>query len=416
MSTGYRPEIVQSAFIDLIGARLNRFWSLTTPRVRLIARQTLNNELIALQFETNQAFRRQTFVTANDWDGGQYISLTVPLNGIHHQRHYSLVGLSQQPSALQKAIANASSFDNSQDGHTNSNIKNRVNKNILTIAIKPQGLVSNHLTEHVKIGTVFDASTPSGGFTLAHAHSKINLENNNPTQPTLFSLLFVAGGSGITPMLGLITQALEQHHQVTLLYYHRSPRAHTPFLSYWQYLAATYSTFNYHIVSTAQPETYLADSRYLTTKGLLTLQLPLTNTIIFACGSPSLLQSLYQAASDIKLSNKATLLDNIIVENFGTAHISAQDSMLDSEEIKPQTVVLRGRQQQFITDTTLLLGAEAAGIRLPYGCRQGICQLCRCQKLSGVVKNIQTGKLSTSGYESIQTCINVPMSDIVIES
>jgi ferredoxin len=63
----------------------------------------------------------------------------------------------------------------------------------------------------------------------------------------------------------------------------------------------------------------------------------------------------------------------------------------------------------------LLIGAEQAGITLSYGCRQGICQLCRCNKASGVVKNIETGKISSDGYESIQTCINIAMTDVVLD-
>ena len=76
---------------------------------------------------------------------------------------------------------------------------------------------------------------------------------------------------------------------------------------------------------------------------------------------------------------------------------------------------LRSRQRQFDSDTTLLVAAENAGIRLAYGCRQGICQLCRCNKVSGMVKNIQTGKVSGDGYESIQTCINIAMTDLVLD-
>lgn len=412
MTTGYRPEIIQSAFIDLISSRLNRFWSLTTPRLRLVARQELNDELIALQFETNQAFKREAFATTDDWQGGQYISLTVPTGGIYHQRNYSLVGLSQQPPALQKSIFNDKGLSGIEvSGDTN--IKSMTNKKLLTIAIKPQGLISNYLTKQVKIGTVFDASIPSGDFTLSHVHSTVNLQDNKYFQKIQSPLLFIAGGSGITPMLGLITQALEQNRQVTLLYYHRSSIDHTPFLSYWQYLTTTYSTFNYYIVSTIEPDSYLAGNRYLSDESLVALQLPLAITTIFACGSPSLLQGLYRAASKIELPNDTSLLDNIVVENFGT--ISLEDTVSNNEEIEPQTIILRGRQQRYTTEKTLLLGAEQAGLRLPYGCRQGICQLCRCQKISGVVKNIQTGKLSTNGYESIQTCINVAMSEIILD-
>ena len=237
MGASYRPEIIQGAFINFLGSRLQPFWSLTTPRVRLIARQALNDELFALQFETNQAFKRQAFAKNDDWQGGQYISLTTPLNGIYHQRNYSIVGLAQQPLALQKSMFAQTSLDDN---------KGLNDKKLLTIAIKPQGLVSDYLTERAKLGEVFDAGIPNGDFTLEQMtlnrpsqilQSQANkLTQNTLEQSALASLLFIAGGSGITPMLGLITQALEQGYLVTLLYYQRGSKSATPFVSYWQYL------------------------------------------------------------------------------------------------------------------------------------------------------------------------------------
>lgn len=414
MATGYRPELIQSAFINFLGSRLSPFWSLTTPRLRLIARHKLSDELVALQFETNQAFRRQAFELDDDWHGGQHISLSIPIQGIYHQRLYSLVGLSQQPIPLQKAI-----FADSDNDRNNSSL---ANKNTLTIAIKPQRFVSDYLTQQVALGTVFDSGIPSGDFTLKKSQPIIN-SSYSP-------LLFIAGGSGITPMLGLITQALKQNRQVTLLYYHRNDHrgpvssAQTPFLAYWQHLATSHDTFDYHITNTNDVDSYLAGSRYLTAESLLALPLPLTETTIFACGSASLLSGLYRAIEEIDVYNETLLphqrplKDNVIVEYFGTAMLDAVIDEYASEPstVEEQTVYLRGRQQQFTSATTLLIGAEQAGISLAYGCRQGICQLCRCQKISGVVKNIQTGKLSSKGYESIQTCINVAMTEVVLDT
>jgi ferredoxin-NADP reductase len=241
-------------------------------------------------------------------------------------------------------------------------------------------------------------------------------------------LLFIAGGSGITPMLGLITQALAQSRTVTLLYYHRTSLAKSPFQAYWQHLATAYPYFAYYMVNTADPNNYssqLAGSRHLDVDTLSLLPLSLAESTIFACGSSSLLAGLYRALETLSLPSdnhtlapKRSLRDNVIVERFGTELPDSDMSLGTNEEtadIAVQTVYLRGRQQQFSSGTTLLLGAEQAGIRLSYGCRQGICQLCRCQKISGVVKNIQTGKLSSHGVESIQTCINIPMTEVILD-
>ncbi|MGO1688547.1 MAG: flavin reductase family protein, partial [Psychrobacter sp.] len=218
------------------------------------------------------------------------------------------------------------------------------------------------------------------------------------------SLLFIAGGSGITPMLGLIAQALEQTHQnriVTLLYYSRMPLAGTPFLQHWQQLKNSYPNFTYHLVNTEDPNSYLAGTRHLSAESLLSLNLPLVDTQIFACGSQTLLTGLYKAAAEITLSTNKQLRDNIIVESFGNAmagfNIDDNQTFDQTVPVEKHTIYLRSRQRQFDTNTTLLLGAEQAGMRLNYGCRQGICQLCRCNKASGVVKNIQTGKVSSDG-------------------
>lgn len=421
MPSGYQPEIVQHAFIDFIGSRLHPFWSLTVPKLRLIARRALSDDLIALQFEPNRAFKQHAFGSRdnllNGWHGGQHIDLSVVIDSINHQRSYSLVGLANQILWW-------------QDDDINDKNKNQ-QRHTITIAIKPQGLVSDYLTQHAALGTILNSSVPSGNFTLEQASSPIK---------KLSPLLFIAGGSGITPMLGLITQALQRGHQVTLLYYNRlsllnmtEGLSQFPLQDHWQYLAAKYLTFNYHLINTEDPSTYVADSRHLSTKSLLALDLPLADTQIFACGSQTLLAGLYGAAEAIVSPSNSlssynhslhdnslreySLRENIIIENFGNALAKLTSVDLDSEvrSKKPQTVYLRSRQQQFSSSTTLLMGAEETGIRLNYGCRQGICQLCRCNKVSGVVKNIQTGKISTDGYESIQTCISMPMTDVVLD-
>ena len=421
MTTGYRPEIIQRAFVDFIGSRLYPFWSLTTPKLRLIARQMIDEELVALKFEVNQAFKRQAFANNDSWQGGQHIHLTIPIEGINHQRSYSLVGLFPQPADLHDAIFDNNAKNAADNGASNSNY------DTVTIAIKPQGLVSNYLTKQAPLGTVFNSSLPSGDFTLADISAKLTRHTEGISRSEQSPLLFIAGGSGITTMLGLITQALAQKRHVTLLYYHRTSLAKTPFQAYWQHLATIYPHFTYYMVNTADPNSYLAGTRHLDAATLSLLPLSLAESTIFACGSSSLLAGLYRALDTLSLpsdkttlTNKRSLQDNVIIERFGTALPDADMNLSPDEagttaDIAAQTVYLRGRQQQFSSRTTLLLGAEQAGIRLSYGCRQGICQLCRCQKISGVVKNIQTGKLSSNGYESIQTCINIPMTEVILD-
>ena len=406
MTNGYRPEIIQHAFIDFIGSRLYPFWSLTTPKLRLIDRYKLSDELVALRFETNHVFRQQLIGAQRGWQGGQHLNLSVLIEDVYHQRSYSLVGLAHQPLWW---------HDDTIDNAINNGDSKKQSPNFtVTLAIKPQGLVSDYLTKHMTLGSIVNSSVPSSTFTLPPSPITTRIESNTE-KPV--PLLFIAGGSGITPMLGLITQALENGHWVTLLYYSRTELV--PFQNQWQQLSAAYPTFIYHLVNTKEPATYLASKRHLSADGLLALGLPLADTQIFACGSQALLTGLYKTAAEITLPQNKNLCDNIIIENFGN---TSPDSKFDNEQAldrkkhtKQHTVYLRARQQQFDSSATLLNAAEDAGIRLAHGCRQGICQLCRCNKVSGVVKNIHTGKMSSDGYESIQTCINIAMTDVVLD-
>ncbi|MDN3440508.1 iron-sulfur cluster-binding domain-containing protein [Psychrobacter sp. APC 3279] len=399
MANGYRPEIIQRAFVDFIGARLHPFWSLTTPKLRLIARYTLSDDLIALRFETNRTFKQQTSEMMGGWQGGQYLDLRVCIERVYHQRSYSIVGLAHQPLWW-------------LDDNTESHKANQ--RHTVTIAIKPQGLVSDYLTKQMPLASVVDTSLPLGQFTLEQTSiAAQNTSNDNKPTP----LLFIAGGSGITPMLGLINQALSNGHQVTLLHYSRT--VSSKLQHQWQQLSDAYPDFIYHLIHTEDPTTYLAGERYLSAEGLLSLNLPLVDTKIFACGSQALLAGLYKTVNEISVLQNIQLRDNIIVENFGNALTDFDgdgNQLLDNAlQTESHTVYLRSRQRQFDSDTTLLVAAENAGIRLAYGCRQGICQLCRCNKVSGMVKNIQTGKVSGDGYESIQTCINIAMTDLVLD-
>ena len=439
MTTGYRPELIQRAFVDFISTRLHPFWSLTVPKLRLIARRKLSDDLIALQFEPNRAFKQQTFNSNdnshNGWHGGQHINLSVLIDGIYHQRNYSLVGLAQQPLWWYEDSDKNSNGnkDNYKDSFNKNNLdKNSSNKksqpetisSTITIAVKPQGLVSDYLSKRAALGTVFNSSLPSGEFTLAHKF--LEQQASQISEPlSLISaqvpLLFIASGSGITPMLGLITQALQNGHQVTLLHYSRTTFYGSPLQNQWLQLAAIYPNFNFYLINTEDPNTYLAGSRHLTVQTLIALKLLLINTQIFACGSSALLLALYRACDEIDLPHGKQLRDNITIESFSTIE-GFDHILLDMDEsdektanTEEQTIYLRGRQRQYSSSTTLLLGAESAGIRLNHGCRQGICQLCRCNKISGRVKNVQTGKISNDGYESIQTCINVPMTDVVLD-
>jgi stearoyl-CoA 9-desaturase NADPH oxidoreductase len=61
---------------------------------------------------------------------------------------------------------------------------------------------------------------------------------------------------------------------------------------------------------------------------------------------------------------------------------------------------------------SLLQQAESAGLAPANGCRMGICHTCTLRKTRGVVRNLTTGAVSTSGCEDVQICVSVPVGEV----
>ena len=65
---------------------------------------------------------------------------------------------------------------------------------------------------------------------------------------------------------------------------------------------------------------------------------------------------------------------------------------------------------------SLLALAEQAGLTPKYGCRAGVCHECTCQRISGQVMNMMTGKMIPEEQNQIQACISVPVGDLTISN
>ena len=98
---------------------------------------------------------------------------------------------------------------NSSHRHTrNYSISDIYNKEYLRISVKremgdPKGTVSNFLHETLKKGSTIDLGMPSGNFVLNEASA---------------SVVFLAGGIGITPLLSMCKEAVRKDRDVSLLH------------------------------------------------------------------------------------------------------------------------------------------------------------------------------------------------------
>lgn len=189
-ATTYKPHWVREDFVDFVLAKVNPLWTLRRTMAKIEQIQPIEDDMIKVTLATNKKF--------TTYKPGQFVMVTVRINGVQHQRAYSLVSYPT-------------------DHH-------------IVLGIKKQGRVSNYLANTARAGEVIEITPAMGEFVLK--------DSDHP-------VLLVSAGSGITPMVPLAKQALSRSTQpVTLIYYSRDPA----FRAELEALAAQYAHFDLHII------------------------------------------------------------------------------------------------------------------------------------------------------------------------
>jgi len=312
----------------------------------------------------------RTFVLkpAARWAGfqaGQHVNISVEINGVKHTRTFSL---SSSPELWST-------------------------QGLVTLTIKrlPGGLVTNWLHDHLGQGQVLGLGEAFGDFLL-------------PKTPQ--PVLFIAGGSGITPILSqLETMATRDFRApVTLLYFVRTQRDVIA-EERLKAIASRYSALTLNIIATNEND----KPRYLKSQDLKAVP-GLKARRVFLCGPKGLMD----------LANELLHQQGVREKDIHSTFFSSATPALNAD-LADQ--VLGGKVQfgksnleaSSEGDASLLEIAEASGLKPRHGCRMGICHQCSCRKTSGTVINRLTGKASGSGEESVQLCISIPHGPVTID-
>ncbi len=312
----------------------------------------------------------RTFVLRPDrrWPGhraGQYIPIEVEIDGVRSRRCYSISSGASVRGARRISI---------------------------TIKRVPGGRVSTWFHEHAQAGDTIDIGPPAGDFVVEESADE--LVTHVPRR-----LLFVAGGSGITPIMAIVRDVAANHrsHDVVVLHAARCDAD----AIFGRELAE---------LATTEPALRLIAHRSsvhgrLDTASVARIVPDLARREVFVCGPPGLLDLVTEVATAAGAS--------VHHERFGVAfpapHRAATN---DNATPAPVTIRLRGRSIAVAGSGPLLGELERAGERPPYGCRMGICNTCRCRKQSGTVEDLLTGTLSSEPDQEIRLCVSIARSDL----
>lgn len=339
-----------------------RFWNAATKKLRCVYIATEAPDVKTFHFAAEDG-------SWFHYLPGQFVTLALPVPGNTVYRTYTL---SSTPTRPQRAS--------------------------VTVKAQKDSIGTRWLLDQFRIGDVLSAVAPAGDFTL-------------PANPR--KLLFISGGSGVTPMMSMTRYLHDLAAAVDISFLHF---ARTPddllFTSELDGLAGSWAALKPRFIVDDIAGGNWAGPVGRPTKALLG---QLCNDIgdrdVFCCGPAPFMQAVRESTAAIVGS-----LTRYREESFQPAApepvAAPSDSALGGAEIR---FTQAGRMAKIGGTETILAAAQAAGIAIPYACQMGLCGTCRVRKISGEINMQHDGGISddeiTEGY--ILACCSRPATDLV---
>ena len=323
-----------------------------------------NNDMYSLTLAVSGKVDAQSF----SFLPGQYVELQVKQNGSYVKRPFTI---SSPLAQLQQ------------------------DKTItLTIKKQSKGRITPWLANAVAKGELLAISPAKGDFVLNACLPE------NSSQQVKKEVLLIAGGSAITPFHSLLLSHVAHypHINFSLLYYARANQhvLHDNLVL----LEVEHANFSLKLLQSER-------DGHCSSAHLHAITTDLNNSAVYICGPNSMMDSTQKLLLDMGLAQDAIHLEQFGLASFSNVDVTAVRNV--SFTTTNRNIIVSEDNQQ-----TLLTLAEANYVPAKYGCRIGICQECKCKKVSGVVYNSQTKTYSDTGEEDIQICISVPVTDVVI--
>jgi ferredoxin-NADP reductase len=329
-------------------------WSVREVRARVVGVHREADEATSLFLKPNGNWR--------GFRAGQFVPLSVVIGGVRHTRCYSLSSAPEEGVPLR-----------------------------LTIKAMAGGRISGWARSGARVGDVVGLGQAGGDFVLP--------------DPVPRRLLFVSGGSGMTPLVSIARHlaAVGYDGSIAWMHYARREVLFADALARLakERLAMRFSAFlsRAHGPAAAPPR--------LSAEQLDAFDPDWTSCEAFVCGP----EALNQTATHLWRSRG--LGGRLHVERFSLAPKAppARDAGASH-----RLVFARSRREaEARSGVSLLAQAEAAGLSPRHGCRMGICHACLCRKVSGTVRNELTGESSGGEDGVIQLCVSTPLSDVTLD-
>lgn len=311
-------------------------------RARIVAVKNLSTDMLEVVLKPERAWPTHA--------AGQHIALTIEINGRLTTRVFTVA--------------------------SGANTHRRTKCIRLVTKVKAHGALTPHLHSCLPNQWV-NISAPMGEFIWPKVEKP---------------LLMIAGGSGITPFIAMLDDAIEKaqlnNTPVHLLYFAKA-NEHVLIdeLSAFQKRC---ENFSYSILTKQKDGDLEAHLSYF------------ANAHWLVCGPNTMYEQARRCAE-------------LISAPLSSEHFAALPAINSSSRSETFSLLHNGETLIIDNQQSLLSQLQQAEQPVTYGCGMGICHQCQCVKKRGVVRDTRTGELSDSAEQLIQLCVSQAVTDLEIQ-
>lgn len=261
----------------------------------------------------------------------------------------------------------------------------------VTVKREDQGVISRHLHDRVAVGDLLDISAPLGVFTFTGAEAD--------------SIVLIAGGVGITPMMSVVRYLTDTSYpgEIHFLYGARTT-ADFIFREELEYLQKRHPRL--HVAATmsrSQGTAWMGVEGPITKEFIARAVPEIARRRVHLCGPSSMMEAVKVALAELGVPK-----EQVKTEAFGPARgvtpgpaaplpaPAPAAPPAPALASTPAATVLRvataevlftksGKSGALAPDQTVLEAAEAIEVPIDYSCRVGICGACKVPLLKGEV-------------------------------
>jgi glycine betaine catabolism B len=301
---------------------------------------------------------------------GQYVNVTVNVEGVRTSRPYSI---SSAPMAERLE---------------------------LTVRDKPRGFVSPYLFNELRVGDVLETTGPAGHF---YYEPLIDGED----------LVFLAGGSGITPFMSMIRDTVQRQRLLTikLLYGSRTPED-VIFRGELEKLAATHSNFTFSLVVSEPPEGYGGLKGFLDSNLIGRLVGDIKGKTFYVCGPRAMHDFCRATLKEMEVPQRKTRYElngapDDVSKEPGWPEGLSKDVVFEVQVAGKKMILAKAGEP-------LLNALDRSELVVPALCRSGECSSCRIRLLAGkvFVPSQATVRESDRKAGYIHSCVSYPIDNL----